>query len=50
MGKSWEKLESDQIFRNKLKCESDLMFRKKGNVFLFGHEFVVRHWVIRTLM
>ena len=31
MGKSWEKLESDLIIRNKLKFKSDLIFRNGGS-------------------
>ena len=30
LGLIWEKLESDPIFRNKLKYESDLIFRNEG--------------------
>ena len=32
MGKNWEKLENDLIFRNELKFESDLIFRIGGSI------------------
>ena len=44
LGKSWKKLESDLIIRNKLNFKSDLIFRKRESIVYFTRKYYLFHF------